>query len=153
MRWNDIIVEASDAHCPDCDDYLGKTSEVFSPANAPASCGRCGWTDGKKPPQKPTGPQATEKTSGEYRVRINPTKTQADLFYEGPGISLVRTGDGAGSVTMREKGVWVASWKVDFYNSNPIPGTFPTMTQAVNAVKNAHKARLKVYRKNARPTK
>lgn len=41
MRWNEILQEGSDFHCPICDDYLGKESEVFQDGGA--YCGQCGW--------------------------------------------------------------------------------------------------------------
>jgi len=41
MRWNEIVTEGSDYNCPDCGEYLGKTSEVI--ANHGEYCGNCGW--------------------------------------------------------------------------------------------------------------
>ena len=156
MKWDEIIGEGiinegSDAFCPNCDDYLGKASEVYAPENAPASCGRCGWSDGKKAPVKtPARDKSVEKTSGDYRVRVNSSKTQAELFYEGPSVSIVNKGDNAGTATKKSDGVYVAHWQVDFYNHNAIEGTFPTLTQAVNAVKRMHQAKVKGYMKTAK---
>jgi len=146
MRWNEIINEGSDFNCPNCGEYLGKASEIE--LNNSRYCGNCGWSDRKPEPKAvPKSKQPTDKTSGDYSIRINSTKTQADLTYNGTPVSIIRPGDGAGTATMMSKGVYVASWKVDFYNSHKIPGQFPTLTQAINAVKRMHQSKVKEYMK------
>lgn len=146
MRWNEIIKEGSDFNCPNCGEYLGKASEIE--LNNSYYCGNCGW-DARKPEPKavPKSKQPTEKTSGDYTISVNPSKTQADLTYNGTPVSIIKVGDQAGTATMMSKGVYVASWKVDFYNSHKIQGQFPTLTQAINAVKRMHQSKVKEYLK------
>lgn len=63
MRWNEIVTEGSDYHCPECNEYLGKASEVI--ANKNEYCGNCGWS---AKPRKPVRREGMDEAMGDPMI-------------------------------------------------------------------------------------
>jgi len=151
----DIIAEGSDFHCPECDDYLGKESEVFQDGSA--YCGRCGWESKSRKasrsssapaPAKPTvaakptpkSKQTLVKKSGDYEARIYPGRKTAGLYYLANKDKLDNICKG--EVRASETGGFIPTWYASNYHKFQLPAQ-PTMAAALNAIKAKHKKLLK----------
>ena len=152
------MTEGTDYNCPNCDEYLGKASEVI--ANNNEYCGNCGWSAEEKssnqnrpdtkpvPAEKPLpkSKQTIVKPSGDFEIRIYPGRTHAGLYYKGKKTSAVSVMDwdgfdSFGSVTKQSDNTWSASRR-GRYGQKPV-GSFESMAKAANALKNSFKSELK----------
>lgn len=155
MRWNEVITEGSDYNCPNCDEYLGKASEVI--ANNNEYCGNCGWSADDDKPKKPAAApapaakplprskQTVVKTSGEFEARVYPGRKSGGLYFLGKAPSNMDISGGCvGEVAKLDDGTFRATRRL-MYGRKLDLGAHATMTQAMNALKARFKSELKKY--------